>query len=79
MQRICKCYKPCISLNYINKELGFNDINNTKDFIIKIGGLFLENNLLSKEKLEIGDDLQINTKDSIVDMSSIFTQDKLLL
>jgi hypothetical protein len=75
ISKICKAYKPSISLDFVINELGFDSTEEGENFLEKAGCLIINS---SGDPKELPERL-INTKDTVINAAGVFTQDKLLL
>lgn len=70
LMRMCKAYKPNISLDFVINELAFESDEIGESFLLKAGCILVT---------EDDKDRVINTKDTVINAAGVFTQDKLLL
>ena len=75
LQRICRAYKPSVSLSFVISELAFDSVEEGQEFLKKAGCVV--NDAQSEGTNSEGP--EINTKDTVIDFSAVFTQDKLLM
>eukprot|EP01038_Epipyxis_sp_PR26KG_P007462 gene7462-10172_t len=73
LQKMVRCYKPQVEVEFVVNELSFDEAEIGLDFLKKVGCMIVGD--ISKGLAE----LAINTKDSAIDTSVVFTQEKLLL
>ena len=72
--RMCKAYKPTLSLEFAIQELGFDSSEEGESFLCRAGCIIVNGTSETG-----GSELVINTKDSVINSAAVFTQDKLLL
>jgi len=70
LMRMCKAYKPSISLDFLVNELSFESDEIGESFLVKAGCVIVSDE--SGERV-------VSTKDSVINAAGVFTQDKLLL
>lgn len=87
LQRILRSYKPQVSVSFVLRTIGFDDIETGLLFLTKIGCVFVapevdtsdEPTVVSSGKVPPQYNMDISVKDSIIDPSAVIDKDKLLL
>jgi hypothetical protein len=80
LQRICKAYKPSVSLKFVSDSLAFESIDIAMEFLNKAKCIITSSgNGNSSEALNQSESsLEINTKDTVLDMTGVAKKHTLL-